>query len=67
LTEEFAHAFVELMGSVPNVNKKGEIILDKDGNPHNYDISLLMKEVEKTGIYQRVFEEYKNIYVTEDG
>lgn len=67
LTEEFAHAFVELMGVVPNTNRKGEIIPDLENSPHNYDISLLLKEVEKTSIYQKVFNEYKDVYTTPNG
>jgi hypothetical protein len=55
------------MGVVPNTNRKGEIIPDLENSPHNHDISLLLKEVEKTSIYQKVFNEYKDIYTTPDG
>lgn len=59
LPEEFAHAFVELMGSVyrKNVEKF----------PENKDFSFLMDTVSNTEIFKKVYEEYKNIYKKEDG
>ena len=57
--EEFSHAFVELMGSVYKKNR--------DKFPENKDFSELFDGVEKTSIYQQVFEQYKDIYTNEDG
>jgi len=48
--EEFAHAFVELMGALKNE-----------------DFLFLNREVSKTDIYKQVYEQYKDIYVREDG
>ena len=69
LTEEFAHAFVELMGVVPNTTGRGinKKITPDVNSPHNYDISYLMEEVVKTKIYDQVYEQYKDTYVTKDG
>lgn len=55
LTEEFAHAFVELMGSV--VSNREE----------NQDYTFLFEHVEGTDIFKQVFEEYKGTYLKEDG
>lgn len=49
--EEFAHAFVELMGA--KVSNK----------PENADYTFLYNSVETTKIYQQVYEEYKDTYV----
>lgn len=48
LPEEFAHAFIRLMGIKPS----------KDEN-----FKALYKGIEKTDIFQRVYEEYKDVYV----
>ena len=50
LTEEFAHAFIELLGS--KVSNKVE----------NKDYTFLYNNVEETSIYKKVFEEYKDTY-----
>lgn len=50
LTEEFAHAFIELLGS--KVSNKVE----------NRDYTFLYNNVEETSIYKKVFEEYKDTY-----
>ena len=52
--EEFAHAFVELMGSPRKPNKN---------SPENTDFKFLMDNIENTSIYKQTFEEYKNIYI----
>lgn len=53
--EEFAHAFVELMGSV--VKKNAEL------HPENKDFSFLFNHVENTTIYKQVYEQYKDKYI----
>lgn len=56
--EEFAHAFVELMGAIESSrNKKSEFGL--------YD--QLALDVVNTTIYAKVFEEYKDVYRTKNG
>lgn len=54
-TEEFAHAFVELMGA--KVSRK----------PENADFTFLFSNVENTKIYKQVYEEYKDTYLTKGG
>ena len=49
-TEEFAHAFVELMGA--KVSNK----------PENRDYTFLYKNVESTSIYKQVYALYKDTY-----
>lgn len=53
--EEFAHAFVELMGSSIGYGA------DSD------DFKFLYETVTDTKIYQQVYEKYKDIYKDEDG
>lgn len=55
LTEEFAHAFIELLGS--KVSNKVE----------NKDYTFLYNNVEETSIYKKVFEEYKDTYKNKYG
>lgn len=57
--EEAAHAIVELLGAVPHKNM--------DKYPETKDATFLLNNVENTSIYKRVFEEYKDTYVKEDG
>lgn len=54
MTEEFAHAFVELMGSVTSNREE------------NKDYTFLFNNVEQTDLYSQVFEQYKDTYVTKD-
>lgn len=54
-TEEFAHAFVELMGA--KVSRK----------PENANFTFLFTNVENTKIYRQVYEEYKDTYLTKEG
>ena len=56
--EEFAHTFIELMGTPRIPNKK---------LPENRDYIFLMDNVINTGIYKEVYEQYKNIYKTKEG
>ena len=56
--EEFAHAFVELMGT-PRKSNKNAI--------ENRDFKFLMDNVENTAIYRETFEQYKDIYKDKDG
>ena len=55
LPEEYGHVFVELLGAVPS--KKAQ-------NPL---FQYLYENVESWDGYQRVFEDYKNLYVNEFG
>lgn len=54
MPEEFAHAYIELMGSV--MSKR----------PENTDFTFLMNTVEDTQIFRDVFNAYKDVY-TKDG
>lgn len=54
MPEEFAHAYIELMGSV--MSKR----------PENADFTYLMNTVEETKIYRDVFNAYSKVY-TKDG
>lgn len=54
MPEEFAHAFIELMGSVVS------------NRPENADFSFLMNTVEQTSIFKQVYNTYKDVY-TRDG
>jgi len=54
VTEEFAHAFIELMGA--RVSSK----------PENADYTFLYNTIEGTSIYKQVYEQYKDTYTTKD-
>lgn len=58
--EEFAHAFVELMGAVHKSSYSKDY-------PTFKDYSFLFDSVEHTAIYKRVFEQYKTTYLNEQG
>lgn len=53
--EEFAHAFIELMGSSINYGAQSD------------DFKFLYNTVTTTDIYERCYEQYKNIYKKADG
>ena len=55
LPEEFAHAFVELMGSSIGYGADSE------------DFQFLYETVSNTKIYEQVYEKYKDVYLDEDG
>ena len=54
--EEFAHAFIELMGAVESTQ-----------NSAVEDYTFLAQNVVNTTIFKQVYDEYKDIYVTEYG
>ena len=58
--EEFAHAFVELMGAVHKSSYSKDY-------PTFKDYSFLFDSVEHTAIYKRVFDQYKTTYLNEQG
>lgn len=58
--EEFAHAFVELMGAVHKSSYSKDY-------PTFKDYSFLVDKVENTSIYKRVFEQYKTTYLDAQG
>lgn len=60
LPEEFAHAFVELMGSVNPDTLRKQL-------PENRDFTFLYSTVEGTSIYRDTFERYKNVYTNREG
>lgn len=55
LPEEYGHVFVELLGSISN---------KKANNPL---FTYLFNNIENWDGYKRVFDQYKNIYVTKEG
>ena len=59
--EEFAHAFIELMGSA--YHKKH----NRQKFPETALYSELRDNIEQTSLYQETFEDYKDIYLYENG
>jgi hypothetical protein len=55
LPEEYGHVFVELLGSISNRKAKNPLF------------TYLVDNIDKWDGYQRVFDQYKNIYVTDEG
>lgn len=59
--EEFAHAFIELMGSVYRTSE------NRDKHPETALYSELRDLIEDTEIYKATYEEYKTIYTYPNG
>lgn len=60
--EEFSHAFIELMGSAYHKQST------RESNPEMYKLySELRDMIEQTAFYKQVYEEYKDVYVYENG
>ena len=59
LPEEFAHAFVELMGS--------KYFKNTDKHPEGKDFNYLYDNITQLSIYQQVYEQYKDVYKNKDG
>lgn len=59
LPEEFAHAFIELMGGAYRRNRVKY--------PDSTEYSELRDLIEETSLYQQIYDEYKSTYTREDG
>ena len=59
MPEEFAHAFVELLGTPRQYKKPKQAI-------ENKDFRYLMDNVESTAIYKETYEQYKTIYIDKE-
>lgn len=59
LPEEFAHAFIELMGGAYRRNRKKY--------PASKEYSELRDLIQETSLYKQTFEEYKSIYTYKNG
>ena len=60
-TEEFCHAFIKMMGSAYHLKA------NRSKYPHTRLYSDLRDLLVKTNFYKHVFEEYKDVYVFQNG